>query len=701
MGDFLLDINGFNQGLQLLEDTTDAPIGSARIMSNMQITDRGGIGPRPGTAILGTWDSGTTGSDGFYNYLKTGSQTEIPIKASNGSLKYYHPTLLDWALLKSNYTVGKEFGFKEHNVNTDSQDYLYFCNAQENYSRWQGSTTTTSAPFVSGTTLTVASTLQTVTPESGTSTATSSTTITDSSKTWTTGTTDAWKNFYVLITSGAQSGQVRLISSTSSATQITFAALGGDPGVGCTYQIRVLNFPTSGTLTVGTTPVTYSAIPSSTTFTITDPAVGLASGLPVTVQPTEYPAAPRGNRLDNYITRMIVGNVTSGVSRDASGNYQGSQSNSSVYFSKQLDATDFTFSATRTTGQGGIAAIPSGGGNITDVVNFEDTFIIFKKYYIEQDKFKTTDTADLLDQVPLKQQFGSLNHVVKGRDDIYFVTADNQITSLGRVKLADTVPQTVNVGLIVKRLIDTFDFSSVVGHEYAQRILFACKDSSSTAKNNQIIVYNKQNKAFEGMWYLNAAQFDLYNGKLYAADSTTPNIYQLFTADHNDTRSSTLKFGITSSWKSNWMHMVPRKSRFRVKPSQFQIMGINAFAVEGYITDGTIITFSLMKDFVDSPFLTFDFGTLPEDEAYMQGAELGAFLGANPLGLAPLGSITDPAPDGSRHFKFVIYFPDVYSNYISLGVDSNGIDLNYEINRFGIGTSEETMQSSENILTVT
>ena len=695
MSDFLIDISTFNQGLQLLEASQDAPIGSARVMSNMQITDRGGIGPRPGTSILGTWDSGTTGSDGFYNFLTTSIGLEIPVKASNGILKYYHPTLLDWKQLKSGYTVGAEFGMKEHLVNTDNNDYLYFCNAKENYSRWTGANTTLKGAFVSGTTLTVASTLKPTTLETGTSTGSSATTITDSTKTWA---SSQFVGFYVLITSGAQSGKISLISA-NDATSITFGSI-TDPGAGCTYQIRVLNFPVSGTLTVGTTSVVYSAVPTSTTFTITDPAVGLADQSAVTIQPTEFPANPRGNRLDNYITRMIVGNVTSGMSRDGSGNLMGNQSNASIYFSKQLDASDFTFSATRTTGQGGIAAIPSGGGSITDVSNFEDTFIVFKKYYIEQDKFSTTDTADLLSQTPLKQQFGSVNHVVKGRDDIYFVTADNQITSLGRVKLADTVPQTVNVGLIVKRLIDMFDFSSVVGHEFAQRILFACKDSSSAAKNNQIIVYNKQNKAFEGIWYLNASQFDLYQGKLYAADSITPNVYQLFTADHNDVRNSTTKFGIVSSWKSNWIHLVPRRSRFRVKPSQFATMGINSMGFEGLITDGTVLTFSLMTNFSDTPVLQFNFGILPTDEAFMEGAELGAFLGSNPLGLAPLGSITDPAPDGSRNFKFIIYFPDIYSNYLSIGVDNSGVDQNWEVNRFGIGTSEDVMMDGELIKTL-
>ena len=131
-GDFLIDINDFGQGLQLLGASQDAPIGSARVMNNMVITDRFGIGPRPGTAILGTYDAGTTGCDGFYNFLTTVQGLELPVKDSNGIKKYFHPTLLDWAQLKSGYTVGAEFGSKEHLVNTDNQDYLYFCNAKEN-----------------------------------------------------------------------------------------------------------------------------------------------------------------------------------------------------------------------------------------------------------------------------------------------------------------------------------------------------------------------------------------------------------------------------------------------------------------------------------------------------------------------------------------------------------------------------------------
>lgn len=692
MSDFLIDINGFSQGLQLLEDTTDAPVGSARIMTNCMVTDRGGISPRPGTSIIGTFDSGTTGCDGFYTYQKSGVVTEIPIKASNGIIKYYHPILLDWAMLMNGYTAGKEFGFKEHLINTDNEDYLYFCNAQEYYSRWPGSyASTVGALTGSETTLTVDSNLKTTTYESGTATGSSSTTITDNSKSWA---SSQWIGFYIQITSGAGNHKIALISGNTS-NQLTFSTLGSDPS-SPTYSIRMPKFSASGTLMVNGSQVAYSAIPTDTTFTITAPAVAIPNNSPVTVIPTTYTGAPRGNRLENHHTRMIVGNVQSGMSRDSSGTLQGSQSTASIYVSKIKNASDFTFASPRIAGEGDIITAAYGGGNITDVVNFEDSFAIFKKYYIELDKYSTTDSADIPASTPLKQGFGSINHAIKARDDVYFVTADKQITSLSRVLLKDTVPQTINIGLIIKRLIDTFDFTSVVGHEYKQRILFACKQSAGDTANNQIIVYNRENKSWEGIWYLNASQFDIFNGNIYAADSTSPNVYQLFTG-YNDLRTSTQRFGVDASWRSNWIHLVPRRSRFRVKPTQFSIQGINSLGFQGYITDGTIITFSLFTDFVDTAQLTFDFGRSSTDENFLQGSELGAFMGNNPLGLEPLGTISDPLPDGSRHFKFVVYFPDIYSNYLSIGVDSSGTDQSWELIRIGLGTSEDSMQSADNI----
>ena len=71
MKDLFLDLEKFKLGYYALEDTTKAPFGSMRIMKNCQITDRGGIAPRPGTSILGTYASSDYTIKGFYNFRKS------------------------------------------------------------------------------------------------------------------------------------------------------------------------------------------------------------------------------------------------------------------------------------------------------------------------------------------------------------------------------------------------------------------------------------------------------------------------------------------------------------------------------------------------------------------------------------------------------------------------------------------------------
>ena len=69
--DIYVDIEKFKEGFYALEDTTKAPIGSARIMKNCQITDRGGISNRDGVTLIGTKNTQGFGTRGFYNFKKS------------------------------------------------------------------------------------------------------------------------------------------------------------------------------------------------------------------------------------------------------------------------------------------------------------------------------------------------------------------------------------------------------------------------------------------------------------------------------------------------------------------------------------------------------------------------------------------------------------------------------------------------------
>ena len=63
-------------------------------------------------------------------------------------------------------------------------------------------------------------------------------------------------------------------------------------------------------------------------------------------------------------------------------------------------------------------------------------------------------------------------------------------------------------------------------------------------------------------------------------------------------------------------------------------------------------------------------------------------MGTWPFGLKPFGSISDPDPDGRRHFYFKVYFPFQYGNHISIGWRSDTEDDDYEITRIGMGLKE-------------
>lgn len=683
----LLDISTFGYGLHLLEDSTKAPLGSARVMTNMMITDKGGISKRPGTGILGAPNASANATHGFYNYIKSNGAQEIPVKAYSTELEYYHPTLNVWTRLYNGYTANKEFGFKEHLVNTDNDDFLYFCNRYDNYSRWQGVTAVTNGVLAGGeTTVVVDSTLKTDTFDAGTATGHATTTITDSTKNWG---TSQWVNFYVRITSGTQAGVISLISA-NTATQITFAAI-TDPGA-CTYEIRQLKFPVSGTLMINGNQLAYSAVPTDSSFT-TSAAAATPTNSPVTIIPTVYPANPRGNRLETHYTRMIVGNVRSGLSRDSGGALQGSSSAGSYYVSKVKNATDFTFSAARLAGEGDIVSTPYGGGDITDIVASEDKFYVFKPRYIEAASY-SQDGNDLITRQQLKTGFGSINKAIKGRDDVYFITYDNQITSVGRVQLKDTFPQSANIGLIIKTLLDTLDFSAATGIEYKNRLFISCKASTSDANNNRVLVYNEQTKSFEGLWELQAGFFSIFKTNLHYASSQTPDVYQMFTGA-SDAIGST-SYPISSTWKSNWMNLTPKR-RF-VPKSDFNQQSINAFAVEGYIRGGTTLTFELAKDLIDTAALSFTFGGT--ETQFLDADNLFVFLGDRPLGTEPLASFSTPDVDGNIHFMFLVYFPDIYSNHFSINVMNSGTDQYFEIIRFGVATTQDTLFSPLKVKTI-
>lgn len=685
-----IDVANFTPGLVMLEDSTKAPIGSARMMENCLISDRKGITKRPGTSTLGDFNATAVGNKSFFVFTKSFGSLQIPIRTRDTIVEYYHVGTDTWTQLEAGYTADQVFGFKEHLVNTDNEDYLYFCNRTEDYRRWSGAITQLNGALAGGeTTVTVDAVLKPDVFYSGTASASSATTLTaPAGVTWA---ASQWVNFYVRVTSGAKNHQIRKITS-NTANVLTFDTLGADP-TSPTFEIRLPAFPATGTLVIGTEELAYSAIPSDTTFTTSAVVSVHADNTPVTIKPTAYPGNPRGNRLETHYTRMVVGNVRSALSRDSAGALQGSQSTGSYYVSKLKNATDFTFTAARVAGEGDIVSVPYGGGDITDIVNQEDQFYVFKKDYIEGAKY-SQDTSDLITRQQLKPGFGSIGRAIRGKDDVYFVTQFNDITSLGRVQLKDTTPQSINIGYNVKRHLDMMDFTDTPGGaEYRDRLFFIGKMDMNNTHFDHMMVYNKQTGSWEGVWALPAAGMAKFGSDLYYADANMPNVFKMFDGT-NDIRG-TDTFGISMMYTSNWMNLTPK--RRMVPRSDFTQQDIHAVALEGYIRSGTSITLNLYKDFETLAFTTVNFSA--SENEFITADDFNVFLGGAPLGTEPVGSISGEDDQGLRHFTWYFYFPPQYCNHLSYEFMNSGTNQLFDITRIGFGVSEDVSENTHIIKT--
>lgn len=678
MQETFIPFSAFEQGLYALADTTKAPWGSARIMKNMMITDQLGVGPRPGTLMLGTSNPSTFGVKGFYNFKRSFEADEILVKVYDTYMEGYSKNYAaqGWFKIKTTLTSNKDTGFLATLLNTDNSDYLLIGNRYDNYQAWTGSLAKLNGALTGGeTTVTVDSTLTSEIYNSQTASASSATTLTIATALWA---ANQWNGLWVRITSGAQTGKISQITATTS-TQITFGAI-TNPG-NCTFEIRQTRFPASGTLQIGSNTLAYSAIASDTTLT-TSSAPATANNTIITLVPTLYPANPQGNRFCNYLGRIVTVNVRSALALNSGGTAQGYVAGGNFYVSKIATPFDYTYSAARVAGEGDFQPTPYGGGDIVDAATMEDFFYIFKRDYIESVQY-SQDKNDFITRTPLKAGIGSIGRVIVGEDDIYFVTPTKQFTSIGRAKLRDLKPHTDDIGIKIKTLLDGYDFSSVNGIQYKNRIMILCKSSSTVTNNDIMVVYNRTTGAFEGIWDIPASALAIWqNNRLFYAESNTANVYEMFAGNSDVT--DTDRFAIDSEYATHFFDVTYKRRNF-FKNRVGEQQQCHGYYFEGYIKGGSAITFKAWKDFSANPFLQFTFSG--SETAFEDASVDNAFLGGSPIGLNPMGGLGPVLVDGSRHFAFYVFFPYQYGKHFSVGFSSSGTDISYQVTHIGLAMS--------------
>lgn len=670
--DRFIIIKEFKHGWQVKEDPSRIPIGAAQKMINITLTDRGGIAPRKGESLVGVALPNNSGGTSGTSFKKS-TGNPILMRSYEDVLSYYNNVAEQWSVLKSGYIPNLEFGYKEDFLNTDAVDYLYFCNGKDSYSRWCGYESKITATLVGGeTTIPVESTLIDRVYWEGTATSVTGTTITVPANTWA---TDIWNGFYVRITSGANAGDISLISATT-ASQITFAAIAGLAGTPDFEIRRIAVSAPSGTLIYNGTEVAYTAIPTDSEFTVTS-AAAAAAGDAITVIPQEYPENPRGNIFETSIAQMFVAGVGSALT--------------TAFRSVIQDPTDFTFSSPRVAGEGDVILFPYNGSTITDIKSQENTLYVLKPDSVESVIYTQAGGTDFdLPQIHAIKQgpsAGSIARAWRQDDDIVFVTPDNTITSIGRIKLRDVRPQSEDLAFPIRRAVQRYNFDNTFGIQYINRAYVATKSTKDTVQNDILLVYNLDYRSWEGYWQIASSFLIDHNGKLYYGDSYTPNVYEMFTGINKD--DGTNVFPMSCKWMSGFING---------RGTGFYLNEVSSLAVEGYITSGTTINFKLYKDFNFEPFQELVISGL--DTQFQDGVPTFSMLGGDPLGMQPLGvkaNFGEPDEDGRRHFIAFIDFTITQIEYVAIEAGSTGLNQNWEIIALGLNLTENLFEAQNKI----
>lgn len=439
-------------------------------------------------------------------------------------------------------------------------------------------------------------------------------------------------------------------------------------------------FFTTGTIRYCGTNAIYTSR-TATTFTLSSSTtVTCTSGLPIAQAIEEYPTYPKGNIYLVANNRLFISGETINPQL--------------VYFSAYGNANTWltTLVSDSTADAAGAFNLAEGGGPVVGMSQDEGSIYIFKKSIT----YKATLSDSLYTLLPLKPFDGksqttglaSSRLVFSGSNAVYFVSPDNQIMSLSRLATVD-YPQISPISYPISQTVDTVNFSNGAGIFWKQSAYFAVKSTSDSTFNDSVLVYNAIINAWESPiigWAVN--DFTIYddgNGEaLYFGDANTANVYKVVIGDPDN------NLAFTSSWRSKQFDF----SELAIPSSQQK--EIDNVYVEGYITDNTSLTVSLL---LDENGYTQKFSTVINGST-----DTGLLYNSSPyniFGLHPFGYLRFGSSDQANKKKFRVYLSKDFRAYpfynaqIEFASDSDG--QSWEVTEFGFKVRASTMQEKRTL----
>jgi len=197
---------------------------------------------------------------------------------------------------------------------------------------------------------------------------------------------------------------------------------------------------------------------------------------------------------------------------------------------------DFSFSGTRVAGEGFILRQDDGGGRLQNIGHYNGSY-----YCVHEKKtWIVTISADdaSASNLPYRDLLGTDNwRALIDTDEGIFVintsfenSSDIQATKI-TIEAANGLITPKNVSEIIS--FEDYRFDKAVIANWGNFILLGCRTSDNT-ENNRLFLYDKRLRLWNPPMDIQASCLEIYDGALVGGDSTTNNVYELFSGFDDD-----------------------------------------------------------------------------------------------------------------------------------------------------------------------
>lgn len=385
---------------------------------------------------------------------------------------------------------------------------------------------------------------------------------------------------------------------------------------------------------------------------------------------------PTGEAVNSVIHQATVvtsGEPSAGYRNDVIVNFSnqiliGSLKSNIAYLSKINNYGDYTQSSPRVPGDGYTFTL--GGLFRGAIVQESNIYFSYGLSGWQEVTFNdTVDSSSAVETVsftPLKtatlQSALSQGLMTNIGNDVAFVTQEPTLSTLGRVTQNLATPQLTNISDPIKNDFDAYGTASFLD---GQAIYHKYNLWVSVPQLGIVRKYNMAMGWWEPPLIMPIGRFSIVDGNLYGHSYQQPITFQL----DNGTNDN-----------GNPIHAIAAFSYDNFGDRAAQKV-FNEWYVEGYISPNTVLN-ALTK---------FDFGGFNGMQTYLADGNnqqilfqtiADGSLGKNPIGLEPIGSVTD-SPSNMPKFRVIFTgVPQIFFEYQAY-FETNEIDQQWEILAFG------------------